>query len=88
VVDPRIVGAFAQPTRLAILVHCEGRPRAAAEIAEELQLTRSAARWHFGVLQRARLLHAGPRGYVSGIGWAHLRDELEDIARRHAELSA
>lgn len=86
-VDPRIVGAFAQPTRLAILVLCEDRRRAVTEIAGELKVTRGSLRHHLGVLLRAEILHDGPRGYVSGVGWSRLRDELEEIARRHADLS-
>jgi DNA-binding transcriptional ArsR family regulator len=87
-VAPFVVDAFAHPVRLTILLHCEDRPRGVAEIAEELGISHSSLRRHLDVLLRAEILHDGPRGFHAGVGWSRVRDELEKIARRHADLSA
>jgi predicted transcriptional regulator len=79
---PAVVRAAFHPSRLAILTCCEGRTRAPREIAEELQVTRSAIRHHVGVLVAAGLLHECSAGYRSSGGWADVLATLEDIATR------
>jgi DNA-binding transcriptional ArsR family regulator len=80
VVEPVVVGAVAHPVRLTILLRCEEHARTESNLASRLDLTRSATRWHVGVLVGAGLLHACPDGYRSGVGWARVLATLEEVA--------
>lgn len=81
--SPAVISAALHSKRLRILAVC-AEPRTVAQIRKQLDLTRSAARHHVQVLERAGLLQIGPDGYTSGTGWTGVLAQVEAMAEDHA----